>query len=60
MPHRLPVLMRFNIDGIIFIAAPPNLRLDTGKGGHILLDGKPVTGWGDDTGKETLAEEGAK
>jgi len=40
----LPVFMRFETDGIIFVAAPPGHKLDTGNG-HILLDGKPVTGW---------------
>ena len=42
----LPVFMKFETDGIIFIAAPPGHKLDTDKG-HIRLDGKPVTGWGD-------------
>lgn len=49
MPNRQPVFMKFEGDGIIYIAAPSGHRLDTGNG-HILLDGKPVTGW-------TLAEE---
>lgn len=46
---RPPVFMKFNGDGIIYLSAPPGHRLDTGNG-HILLDGKPVTGWSD-TGK---------
>lgn len=47
---RLPVFMKFQGDGIIYLAAPPAHVLGTGKG-HITLDGVPVTGWGD-TGKE--------
>lgn len=54
LPSQKPVLLEFDGDGIIYLAAPPNHRLDTGSG-HILLDGKPVTGWAD-TG-ETLARE---
>ena len=50
----LPVFMRFQGDGIIYISAPPSHVLGTGNG-HITLDGKPVTGWGD-TGTEALAE----
>jgi hypothetical protein len=38
--------MKFENDGVIFISAPPGHKLGTDKG-HILLDGKPVTGWGD-------------
>lgn len=52
----LPVFMKFKGDGIIYFACPPGHTLGTGNG-HITLDGKPVTGWGD-TGKETLAEKG--
>jgi len=55
LSERLPVFMKFKIDGIIYFSAPPNHRLDTGNG-HILLDGKPVTGWGDTGKDETLAE----
>lgn len=42
-----PVIMRFDRKkgGIIFLASPPGHTLDTGKGGHILLDDIPVTGW---------------
>ena len=50
MPKQQPVILRFQGDGLIYIAAPPGHKLDTGNG-HILLDGKPVTGWSD-TGKE--------
>lgn len=46
--ERLPVFMKFQGDGIIYIACPPNHKLGTDKG-HITLDGRPVTGW-------TLAE----
>lgn len=56
LPERLPVFMKFNRDGIIFIAAPPGHRLDTGNG-HILLDGQPVTGWDAIQENETLAKE---
>lgn len=48
LPNQSPVTMYFHGDGIIYLAAPPGHLLDTGNG-HILLDGKPVTGW-------TLAE----
>lgn len=53
LPNQDPVVMQFDGDGIIYIAAPPGHRLDTGKG-HILLDGRPVTGWSasTDTGKD--------
>jgi hypothetical protein len=44
LPNQEPIMMQFDGDGIIYIAAPPGHRLDTGKG-HILLDGRPVTGW---------------
>ena len=54
LPNQKAVTMWFDGDGIIHIAAPPGHRLGTVKG-HILLDGRPVTGWYD-TGK-TLAEE---
>ena len=53
LSEHLPIFMRFNRDGIIYIAAPPEHRLDLDTDrGHILLDGKPVTGWGD-TDKQT-------
>jgi hypothetical protein len=61
----LPVFMKFEDDGgVIFIAAPPKHKLGTDKG-HITLDGKPVTGWGDtdtnaDTGKDTGNKEDTK
>ena len=45
--------MKFEGDGIIYFAAPEGHKLGTDKG-HILLDGKPVTGW--DTDKQTLTE----
>ena len=57
----LPVSMKFDkTDGIIYIQAPPGHELTMGTGkykGHILLDGRPVTGWvasakEKDTGKE--------
>lgn len=48
---RLPVFMKFEGDGIIYFASPDGHKLGTDKG-HILLDGKPVTGW--DTDKQTL------
>ena len=61
LPGQKPIMMQFDGDGIIYIAALPGHRLDTGNG-HILLDGRPVTGWSDtgksDTGKKpTLADE---
>jgi len=64
LPSLQPAYFQFDLDGVIFIAAPPGHRLDTGNG-HILLDGKPVTGWGEtstlantgDTGKENEATE---
>lgn len=49
LPNQKPVTMFFKGDGIIHLCAPPEHYLDTGNG-HILLDGKPVTGW-------TLADE---
>ena len=49
LPDQKPISMFFKGDGIIHIVAPPAHTLDTGNG-HILLDGKPVTGW-------TLAEK---
>jgi hypothetical protein len=49
LPNQKPVTMYFKGDGIIHLCAPPEHVLDTGNG-HILLDGRPVTGW-------TLAEE---
>jgi len=57
LPDRLPVFMKFHIDGLIYLSAPPNHASGTGTVGtgknakqHITLDGKPVTGW-------TLAEQ---
>ena len=65
LPDRLPVFMKFNIDGLIYLSAPPNHRLGTGMVGtgknarqHITLDGKPVTGWTlAGTGKEEKGEK---
>jgi len=60
LPSLQPAFFQFDLDGIIFIAAPPGHRLDTGNG-HILLDGKPVTGWGElalaNTGRDTGKDE---
>lgn len=60
LPDRLPVFMKFNIDGLIYLSAPPNHALGTGTLGtgkqarqHITLDGKPVTGWSDTDKKGT-------
>jgi hypothetical protein len=62
LPSIQTAYLHFDLDGVIFIAAPPGHRLDTGNG-HILLDGKPVTGWGElalaDTDK-ALADTGAE
>lgn len=58
MPGRLPVVLKFQGDGLIFISAPPGHTLGTGKEDtgktHILLDDKPVTGY---TAEGTLGIE---
>ena len=57
----LPVSMKFDkTDGIIYMQAPPGheLKMGTGKyAGHILLDGRPVTGWSASAGNIATGSE---
>lgn len=58
LQERLPVFMKFQGDGIIYIACPPSHKLGTDSG-HITLDEKPVTGWSASGKSETLTSTDA-